>query len=153
RYVLPSRRRPRSFSAPALARLPLATARALLPPLRRGLLVARACFRMARSARAFAHALENLDQAEIDLPHFHVDANHLHPHLVAEAVDLVRILAAEHVRSLDESIVVVRHRRHVHHALDEMLDELDEQPERRDAGDVAVELVADLVGHELDLLP
>ena len=36
---------------------------------------------------------------------------------------------------------------------DEVLDQLDVQPERADAGDVALELVADLVGHEPDLLP
>ena len=44
-------------------------------------------------------------------------------------------------------------RRDVHQALDVVLDELDEQAERRDAGDVAVEDVADLVGHEPHLLP
>ena len=57
------------------------------------------------------------------------------------------------MRALDEPVVVVRHRRDVHHALDEVLDQLDEQPERRDAGDVAFEFVADLVRHEADLLP
>jgi hypothetical protein len=41
----------------------------------------------------------------------------------------------------------------VDHPLDEVLHELDEQAERRDAGDIAVELVADLVRHEADLLP
>ena len=39
------------------------------------------------------------------------------------------------------------------HAFDEVLNQLDEQPEGRHPGDVAVELVADLVGHEADLLP
>ena len=39
------------------------------------------------------------------------------------------------------------------HALDEMFDQLDEQAECRHAGDVALEFIADLVGHELDLLP
>ena len=44
-------------------------------------------------------------------------------------------------------------RRDVHQAFDHVLDELHEQAERGDAGDVAVELVADLVVHEPDLLP
>ncbi len=101
----------------------------------------------------FAHALEDLDQAEIDLAHLHVDADHLHLHLVAEPVDLLRVLAAQQVRALDEPVVVVGHRRDVHHALDEVLDQLDEQAEGGDAGDVAFEFIADLVGHELHLLP
>ena len=63
------------------------------------------------------------------------------------------VLAAQHVRALDEPVVVVGHRRDVDHAFDEVLDQLDEQAEGGDAGDVAVELVADLVRHEADLLP
>ena len=41
----------------------------------------------------------------------------------------------------------------MHHAFDEVLDQLDVESERAHAGDVAVELVADLVRHEADLLP
>ena len=41
----------------------------------------------------------------------------------------------------------------MHEPFDEVLDELDEEPERGDAGDVALEFVADLVGHEPHLLP
>src|SRR4051812_4181827 len=41
-----------------------------------------------RTALSFADALENLDEPEIDLSHFHVDAQHLDLHLVAEPVDL-----------------------------------------------------------------
>ena len=52
-----------------------------------------------------------------------------------------------------EPVVVVGHRRDMDQALDEMFDELDEQAECRHAGDVAFELVADLVRHEADLLP
>src|SRR6185295_10237061 len=98
-------------------------------------------FGAPRTALAFADALEDLDQAEIDLPQLHVDADHLHLHLVAEAIHLVRVLAAQQVRALDEAVVVVRHRRDVDHALDEVLDQLDEQPERGDAGDVALEFI------------
>ena len=82
-----------------------------------------------------------------------IDADHLHAHAVAEPVDASVLLAAQHVRALDEPVVVVGHRRDVHHAFDEVLDELDEQAEGADAGDVALELVADLVGHEPDFLP
>ena len=41
----------------------------------------------------------------------------------------------------------------MHEPFDVVFDQLDEQAERRDAGDVAFELVADLVGHELHFLP
>src|SRR5438067_11792804 len=99
-----------------------------------------------RAALALAHPLEDLDEAEIHLAQLHVHADDLHLHLVAEAVDLVRVLAAQQVRALDGPVVVVRHRRDVDHALDEMLHELDEEAEGRDAGHVALELVADLVG-------
>ena len=44
-----------------------------------------------------AHALEDLGQAEIDLPPLHVDLDHLHAHAVAEAVDAAGVLAAQHV--------------------------------------------------------
>src|SRR4051794_25975618 len=67
-----------------------------------------------------ADAIEDADQSEIDLPPLHVDLDHLHAHLVAEAIDLPGILAAQHVRALDEPVIVVRHRRDVHHALDEV---------------------------------
>ena len=134
----------------ALARLPLAPAGPLLAACS-SLFGAALLRRGPRSP--FADALEDLDQAEVDLPHLHVDADDLHLHLVAEAIDLLRVLAAQQVRALDEPVVVVGHRRHVHQALDEVLDQLDEQAERGDAGDVALEFVADLVGHELHLLP
>src|ERR1039458_9227194 len=104
-------------------------------------------------ALPFADPIENLDQPEIDLPHLHVDAEHLDVHFVAQAVDLPRVLAAQHVSAVDEAVIVVGHRRDVHHAFDEVLDELDEQAEPRHAGDIAFELIADLVGHELHLLP
>src|SRR5215216_6403460 len=71
----------------ALALLALATAGALLP-----LLVdLRHRLAAARSALAFAHALENLRQPQIDLPHFHVDPDDLHLHFVAEPVLLVGV--------------------------------------------------------------
>src|SRR5437762_2388533 len=66
----------------------------------------------ARTAFAVAHALEDLDEPQIDLAQLHVDANHLHLHLVAKAVDLVRVLAPQEVRALDEPVVVVGHRRY-----------------------------------------
>jgi len=57
------------------------------------------------------------------------------------------------MRAFDEPVIVVGHGRHVNETFDVVLDQLDEQPEGRDAGDVALELVADLVGHELHFLP
>src|SRR5262245_27817348 len=115
---------PRTLPAPSLSlrlrRTPLRTA---LPP---------------------AHALENLDEAEIDLADFHVDPNDLHLHAVAESIHFLGVLTAQQVRALDEPVVVVGHRGHMDQPLHEMLDQLDEQPERGDAGHVALELVADL---------
>src|SRR5262245_31228267 len=102
-----------------------------------------------RTALPSAHAVENLDETEIDLADFHVDPNDLHLHAVAESIDFLGVLAAQQVRALDEPVIVVGHRGHMDQPLHEMLDQLDEQPERGDAGHVALELVADLVGHEL----
>ena len=100
-----------------------------------------------------ANGVEDLGEPEIDLPPLEVHANHLHAHLVAEPVDLVRVLAVQRVAAVEIAVVVVGHAGDVHQALDEVLDQLDEQPERRHARDVAVELVADLVGHEPHLAP
>src|SRR5829696_4624703 len=110
-----------------------------------GLAAARAAIRLGDP-----HAVQDADQSEIDLPALHIHLDHLHAHLVAKPVDLAGVFAAHDVRALDEPVVVVGHRRHVHHALDEVLDQLDEEAEGGHAGDVTVELVADLVGHEAD---
>src|SRR5256885_6580178 len=128
---------------------PLASARTLLP----SLLERRRRLAATRPTLPFANALQNLDKAQIYLTHFHVDADDLHFHLVAEPVDLLRVLAPQQVRGFDEPVIVVGHRRYVNKALDEVLDQLDEETEGRDPSDEALELVADLVGHELDLLP
>src|SRR2546428_523537 len=117
------------------------------------LLALRRGFAAPRTPLALAHALENLHQAEVHLAHLHVDADHLHFDLVAKTIDLVRVLASEQVRTLHEPVIVVRHRRHVHEPFDEVLDQLDEQTECRYAGDVAFELIADFVGHELHFFP
>ena len=86
----------------------------------------------ARTAVPFRlpHRVQDVDQAEIDLPALHVDLDDLHRHLVAEPVVLAGVLAAQDVRPLDEPVVVIGHRRDVHQALDEVLDQLDEQAER-----------------------
>ena len=57
------------------------------------------------------------------------------------------------MRALEKAVVIVRHARDVHEPFDVVLGELHEQPERRDAGDVAFEFIADLVGHEPHFLP
>ena len=64
-----------------------------------------------------AHGVQDLAQPEVDLPPLEVHANHLHVDLVAEPVDAAVLLAAQQVRALDEAVVVVGHRRDVHHAL------------------------------------
>src|SRR5215218_8606422 len=63
-----------------------------------------------RPALAFAHAFEDLDQAKIDLPYVHVDADDLHLDLVAEPVLLVRVLAHQQMPALDEAVIIVGHR-------------------------------------------
>src|SRR4029079_9112922 len=109
--------------------------------------------RPPRTALPFPHPVEDLDKTEIDLSHLHVDADHLHLDLVAEAIDLVGVLSAQQVRALDEPVLVVCTRRDMDQPLDEVLDQFDEQAKGGDAGDVAFEFIADLVGHELHLLP
>ena len=59
----------------------------------------------------------------------------------------------DEVGRLDEAVLVVGQRGQVDKPFDERVDQLDEQAERADAGHVAVELLADLVRHETDLLP
>src|SRR5688572_7123121 len=100
-----------------------------------------------------ARRLQDLEQAEIDLPALQIHLHDLDLDAIAEPVDLAGVLPPQHVQPLLEAVIVVRHRRDVHQALDEVLDELDEQPEGRYPGNVAVELVADLVGHEPYFLP
>ena len=134
---------------PALSPLPFPAARALRP----SLLGLRRALAAARAALAFTDAFEDLGETEIDLALLHVDADHLDLDLVTEAIALVGVLADQRMAALDEPVVVVGHCRDVDHAFDEMLDQLDEQAERRDAGEVALEFIADLVGHELHLLP
>src|SRR4051794_13260453 len=106
------------LSPPAFASLPLAPAGALLA----ALLDFRRRLAPPRSALAFADALENLREPKIDLALLHVDADDLDLHLVPETVALVRVLADQRVRALEEAVIVVGHRRHVDHAFDEMLD-------------------------------
>src|SRR3954449_12052845 len=75
------------------AHLPFAAAGPLLPLL----FELRLRLRPSRTALPFAHAFEDLDQAEIDLAQVHVDADHLDLHLVTQAIHLVRVLAAQQV--------------------------------------------------------
>src|SRR5438067_8707423 len=104
---------------PALAHVPRAFSRSLLASL---LLELRRRAAAPRASLPFAHAFQNLDEPEVDLTLLHVHADDLHLHLVPEAIDLVRVLAAQQMRALDETVVIVRHRRHVNQAFDEMLD-------------------------------
>ena len=85
------------------------------------------------AAAGCPYGREDVRQAQVDLAPLQVDADHLHTDAITEPVDAVVLLAAENVRTLDKPIVVVRHGRHVDHALDEMLDEFDIQPKRADA--------------------
>ncbi len=117
------------------------------------LLVAAWTCRQSAAARVLPQPIQHLHDPQIDLPPRLIDSHHLHPHLVADAERPVRVLAAQHVRTLDEAVVVVAQARDVHEPLDVMLRQLHEQSEGRHARDEAVELVADLVGHEPRLLP
>src|SRR5438105_3787394 len=86
-----------ALPAPPPLHSPLPFARTLCAPI-----IFRARFGAPRTLHALAHALEDLDEAEIDLPDFHIHAHHLHLHFVAEAIGLVRVLPAQGVRALDE---------------------------------------------------
>src|SRR6188508_1293735 len=46
---------------------------------------------------ALANGVEDFGQPEVDLPSLQVHPNHLHAHLLAEPVDLVRVLAVQSV--------------------------------------------------------
>ena len=82
---------------------------------------------------------EDLDQPEVDLASFHIDAHNLYVHPIPQSITLLRVLPAQHVFLLDESVVVVCHARHVDEPLDVMLDESHEQAERRHTRDVAAD--------------
>src|SRR5262245_52727903 len=97
--------------------------------------------------------LENLRQSKIDLTALEVNANDLHSHAVAEAIHAAVLLAPQDVRAFDKPVVIIGHRRDVHHTFDEVLNELDVEAECAHARDVAFELIADLVGHESNLFP
>ena len=83
----------------------------------------------ARSSLRTAASTSSI--AELDLPAVQVDAHDLDAHRVAEPVDLLGPLAEQHPRLLVEAVEVVGQRRDVDQALDEVLDQLDEQAERR----------------------
>ena len=59
------------------------------------------CLAAPRPAVFFglANPLENVGEAEIDLPALHVHLHDLHPDAVAQAVDAAGVLAAQHVRA------------------------------------------------------
>ena len=84
-----------------------------------------------RGRPCLPHRLENLGDPEVDLAPLEIDLDDLHADAIAEPEHAAVVLAAQDVRALDEPVVVVGHRRHVHHALDEVLDELDVEAERR----------------------
>ena len=63
------------------------------------------------------------------------------------------MFASQLVCTLDEPIVIIRHGRDMDETLHEMLDQLDEEAERRHADHVPAEFIADFVGHEADFLP
>ena len=96
---------------------------------------------------------QNLFDTEIDLTTLEVDANDLNRNLVAKAVALPGVLTEQRVILLVEPVVIISHRRDVHEPLDIMFAELDEQPKWRDAGDVSVKDIPDLVRHETHFLP
>src|ERR1043165_839657 len=95
----------------------------------------------------------DLRQTKLDLVAVLVDRLHLDQNVVAEAELAARGVAAQAVLALAEHPKVAADRRHRHHPLHEDLVELDEEPERRDAGDDPAEALPDFVAHEDDLLP
>ena len=102
-------------------------------PVDAGLPRSRGLTRLCRGPRLLSDARTRSRisvEPEVDLPPLHVDLDHLHRDLVAQPVHPSGLLAAQDVRRLDEPVVVVGHRRDVDQALDEVLDQLDEQAER-----------------------
>src|SRR2546423_8605242 len=92
-------------------------------------------------------------QGELDLVLHVVDAVHKHAHFLAEGVFASPPLARDLLGVLAVSVAVVRHRRERHEAFDEHIEQLDEEAELGHADDQSLELFADAIAHELDLLP
>ena len=90
---------------------------------------------------------------EVDLFFYGIDAVDDHAELLADAVDLARVLSDNLARVFVKRVAVVDQRIERDEALDEEVGELDEESELSDAGDEAVEIFSDAVLHELHFLP
>ncbi len=106
-----------------------------------------------RSARA-RPALPLLpgNEGEVDRAPIQVHGVHADPHTVAEADPPLRRASHQAVQPLLEDVLVIAERAHGDQPLHEERGELHEETELHDAGDEAVELLPDLVLHELRLL-
>src|SRR5690348_7789024 len=102
--------------------------------------------------RAHGGSTLRTDQPEIDPTILHAGAQHLDAHPVAQAEDRAGAFAAQFMAAGIELVVVVAQLGDVHQARHLRLSQLDEQSERGDAGDDAVELRADVLLHPRTLV-
>ena len=93
------------------------------------------------------------DQLEVDLAFIQIDAHDTHLDAVAKAETATATLTGETVMQRVEVVVVARHRRDMHQALNIDVGQLDEQAEAGDRGDHTGEGLADAILHELALEP
>ena len=94
-----------------------------------------------------------MGQHEIDLSIFEIDCRDLDPKPVAKPIDLTGALTGEPMTDGVEVVVIVVQRSDVHETIDVDTVKLNEQPKALHTGDGAVELVAELVSHELAFEP
>src|SRR5690348_12947665 len=105
--------------------------------------------RLRRIRRPCAHggSAFHAHQPEIDPTILHAGAQHLDAHFVAQAEDRAGAFAAQFMATRIELVVVVAQLGDVHQPRHLRLGQLDEQSERGDAGDDAIELRADVLLH------
>ena len=104
-------------------------------------------FSLRRTLRFF------FEYGELNFLFYRVDAVHEHSNPLTQAVDLSVALADDLARVFVVGVAVVDQRVQRDQSFDKQIGELDKESELGDADDQAVEVFADAILHELDLLP
>src|SRR3546814_2258243 len=90
-----------------------------------------------------------MQQFKIDLALIEIDAHQPDPQAITESVAHAAAAAIEPMSALVVLVVVVLQRGHVHETVDIQAGQFDEQAERCDAGNNAIEFLADAMAHVL----
>src|SRR3546814_7653946 len=94
-----------------------------------------------------------MQQFKIDLALIEIDAHQPDPQAITESVAHAAAAAIEPMSALVVLVVVVLQRGHVHETVDIQAGQFDEQAERCDAGNNAIEFLADAMAHVLAFEP